>query len=131
MPIYISRTLTWRNLHQLSVTMSRVSYFSLRTHTGTGVSHSQHRKKQQQTKNKQKTPKRFGRNSGEWTKRVEISKERIPSSRRRMNLYRPTPGFKGRIFELWILLNRWELNFCLRSSPLQGLTYGTYHMACM
>ena len=29
------------NLHQLSVTMSRVTYFVLRTHTGTDVSHSQ------------------------------------------------------------------------------------------
>ena len=32
------------NLHQLSVTMSRVTYSILRAHTGTGVSHSQHRK---------------------------------------------------------------------------------------
>ena len=32
------------NLHQLSVTMSRVTYFILRAHTGTCVSHSQHRK---------------------------------------------------------------------------------------
>ena len=28
----------------MSVTMSRVTYFILRAHTGTGVSHSQHRK---------------------------------------------------------------------------------------
>ena len=33
-----------RNLHQLSVMMSRVTYFILRAHTGTGVSHSQHSK---------------------------------------------------------------------------------------
>ena len=40
--------------------MSRVSYFSLRTHTGTGVSHSQHRKKQQQqTKNSEEVWKKF------------------------------------------------------------------------
>ena len=32
------------NLHQLSVTMSRVTYFILHAHTGTLVSHSQHRK---------------------------------------------------------------------------------------
>ena len=32
------------NLHQLSVTMSRVTYFILRSHIGTVVSHSQHRK---------------------------------------------------------------------------------------
>ena len=31
------------NLHQLSVAMSRVSYLILRAHTGTNVSHSQHR----------------------------------------------------------------------------------------
>ena len=30
------------NLNQLCVTTSRVAYFILRTHTGTGVSHSQH-----------------------------------------------------------------------------------------
>ena len=32
------------NLHQLSVTVSRMTYFILPAHTGTGVSHSQHRK---------------------------------------------------------------------------------------
>ena len=32
------------NLHQLSVTMSRVTYFILWAHTGTAVRHSQHRK---------------------------------------------------------------------------------------
>ena len=32
------------SLHQLSVTMIRVTYFVLRAHTGTGVSHSQHRR---------------------------------------------------------------------------------------
>ena len=32
------------NMLQLSVTTSRVTYFILRVHTGTGVSHSQHRK---------------------------------------------------------------------------------------
>ena len=31
------------NLHQLSVTTSRVTYFILQAHTGTGVSHSQYR----------------------------------------------------------------------------------------
>ena len=33
------------NLHQLCVTKSRVTYFILQAHTGTGVSHSQHWKK--------------------------------------------------------------------------------------
>ena len=32
------------NFHQLSVTISRVTYFMVRAHTGTGVSQSQHRK---------------------------------------------------------------------------------------
>ena len=33
------------NLHQMSVTTSRVTKFSLQAHTGTGVSHNQHTKK--------------------------------------------------------------------------------------
>ena len=32
------------NLHQSSITTSRVTYFILRAHTGTGVSHNKHRK---------------------------------------------------------------------------------------
>ena len=52
--------------------MSKVTCFILRAHTGTGVSHSQHRKK---------IKKDFGNNAGEWTGRVEISKEEFPSSR--------------------------------------------------
>ena len=32
------------NLNQMSVTTSRVTYFILLAHTGTSVSHSQHRK---------------------------------------------------------------------------------------
>ena len=32
----------------------------------------------------------------------------------------PSPGLKRRTFKLWVL-NRWDLNFCVRSSPLQGL----------
>ena len=58
------------NLHQLSVTMSRVTYLILRAYTATGVSHSQHRKKHT------KTLGRFWKNAGEWTGRVEISKEK-------------------------------------------------------
>ena len=38
------------------------------------VSHSQHRKNRE----------RFGKNAGEWTGRVEISKKEIPSSKRSM-----------------------------------------------
>ena len=33
------------NLPQLSIMMSRVTYFILQAYTGSGVSHSQHRKK--------------------------------------------------------------------------------------
>ena len=34
-----------------------------------------------------KTQKRFGKNAGEWTRRVEISKEDIPGSKRSMYGY--------------------------------------------
>ena len=58
------------------VIMSRVTYFIVWFHTGTSVSHSQHRKK-------------FGEalNVGEWIKRLEISKEEIPGSKRNMYGY--------------------------------------------
>ena len=36
-----------------------------------------------------------------------------------MPIYRPTPGFKGTTFKLCVL-TRWDLNFCVRSSPLRG-----------
>ena len=61
--------------------MSRVTYFILRAHTETGVSHSQHRKHSGEF---------FvvvfffflgGGNAGEWTGGVEIGKEEIPGSR--------------------------------------------------
>ena len=52
---------------------SRVTYFILRAYTGTGVSHSQHRKKNRE---------RFGKNAGEWTGRAEKSEEEIPGSKR-------------------------------------------------
>ena len=35
-----------------------------------------------------------------------------------MAIYWPTPGFKGRTFKLCVL-NRWDFNFCVRSSPLR------------
>ena len=66
------------NLHQLSVTMSRVIYLIPRAHTGTGVSHSQYRKKSGEVLEKK---------AGEWTGRVEISKEEIPGSKRSMYGY--------------------------------------------
>ena len=49
------------NLHKLSVTTSRVSYFILRAHTGTGVSHSQHRRNSGEVLEKMQV------NAPEWT----------------------------------------------------------------
>ena len=60
---------------------SRVTHFILQAYTGTGVSHSQHRKK---------IGRGFGINAGEWTGRVEISNEEIPGSKRSMYGYIPT-----------------------------------------
>ena len=55
-----------------------MTYFILRAYTGTGVSHSQHRKNRERG---------FGKNAGGWTGRVEISKEEIPGSKRSMYGY--------------------------------------------
>ena len=57
---------------------SRVTYFILQAYTGTCVSHSQHRKK---------IGRGFGKKAGEWTRRVEISKEEIPGSKCSMHGY--------------------------------------------
>ena len=58
-----------------------------------------------------KTRERLLENASEWTGRVEISKKEVP-------LYWPTPGFKRRTFKLCVL-NRWDFNFCVRSSRLR------------
>ena len=50
---------------------SRVTYFILRAYTGAGVSHSR----------QEKFGRGFGKSAGEWTGRVEISKEEIPDSK--------------------------------------------------
>ena len=46
------------------------------------------------TANSEKTPERFGRgfgkNAGDWTGRVEISKEEVPGSARSMHGHIPT-----------------------------------------
>ena len=63
----------FRELSTREPASSRVTYFILRAYTGTRVSHSEHRKK---------IGKRFGKNACEWTRRVEISKEEIPGSKR-------------------------------------------------
>ena len=57
---------------------NRVTYFIVRAYTGTGGSHRQHKKK---------IGRGFGINASEWTGRVEISKEEIPGSKRRMYGY--------------------------------------------
>ena len=62
----------------------------------------------------------FGKNAGEWTGRVEISKEKsLAISVACMAICLPTPGFKWRTFKLCVL-NKWDFNFCVRSSPLRG-----------
>ena len=38
-------------------------------------------------------------------------------------IFSPTPHYKGRTFELWVL-NRKILNFCVRITPLRGSTEG-------
>ena len=54
-----------------------MTYVILRAYTGIGVSHSQ----------REKIARGFGKNAGEWTGRVEISKEEIPGSKHSMYGY--------------------------------------------
>jgi len=62
------------NLHQLSVTINRVTYFILRATQVPVLA----------TANTGKNPERLWENTGEWAGRVEISKEEIPGSKRGM-----------------------------------------------
>ena len=57
---------------------SRVTYFIVRAYPGTGVIHSQRRKKLGEVLEKK---------AGDWTGKVEISKEEIPGSKRSMYGY--------------------------------------------
>ena len=66
--LFIFRGHLTREPASVFCTMSRVTYFTLRAHTRTGVSHSQHRK----------TRERLWKNAGEWIGRVEITTEEIP-----------------------------------------------------
>ena len=68
----------FRGHSTLKPASGRVTYFILRAYTGTGVSHSQHRKKSGEVLEK---------NAGKWIGRVEISKEEIPGSKRSMYDY--------------------------------------------
>ena len=111
---YKSCFLSWFIFHGHSTqepASSRVTCLILRICTGTGVSHSQYRGK--------KIGRGFGKNAGEWTRRVEIRKKSLAVCIACMALYWPTPGFKGRTFKLCIL-TRWDFNFSIRSSPVQG-----------
>ena len=86
---------------------SRVTYFILQANTGTGVSHSQH------TINRE----RFGKNAGEWTGRVEISKEEIPGSK--CNMYIDLlKALKGERLSS-VFSPDGGFNFCICSSPLR------------
>ena len=107
--LYSART-QHGNLHQLSVTMSRMTYIILRAHWGTCVSHIDTGKHQE----------RLWKNAVEWTGREEISKGEFPGSSRSKHGYiRICFGLKkGKTFELWVFLDRCDLNFRVRSSPL-------------
>ena len=102
------------NLHKSSVTTSKVTYFILPAHTGTGVSHSQ----TQEALRREVLGKK---NAGEWIGRVEISKGKIPGSRRSMHGYILTSdllhAFKGEPLSSGCSHRR-DFNFCVRSSPL-------------
>ena len=89
---------------------SRVTYFILRAYTGTGVSHSQHRKKSAKILEKMQV------NGPEGEKLAR--KKSLAVSVACMAIYRPTPGFKGRTFKLCVFI-RWDFNFCVHSSPLR------------
>ena len=66
----------WHSTRKLA--SNRVTYFILRAYSATGVSHCQNRKK---------IGRGFWINAGEWTGRIEISKEEIPGSKRSMYGY--------------------------------------------
>ena len=70
---------------------------------------------------RKKIGRAFGKNAGEWTGRVEISKEELPGSKRSMYGYILTYSRLERenFFKLCVL-TRWDFNFCVCSSPLRG-----------
>ena len=61
----------------------------MQTHTGTFVSHSQHRKNLGEVLAKEKN------NAGEWTRRIEISKKSLAAGVACVAIYAPAVGFKG------------------------------------
>ena len=76
--MFLSLFIFREHLKREPASKRRVTCFILRAYTGTGVSHSQHRKKSGEV---------LGKKSGEWTGSVEISKEEIPGSKRSMYGY--------------------------------------------
>ena len=123
MPIYIPRALNTGTCIKSRWRHCRVTCLDLRVHTGTCAGHSQHRKNSGEALEK---------NEGEWTGKVTISQEEIPGSRRCvacLAINWPTPGVKGTTFEPWVL-SRWDLNFCVSSSPMRawGRGWGRGHM---
>ena len=74
------------NLHQVSVTMSRMSYFILRANTGTGVSHSQ----------QEKLGRGFGKMQVKGPEGSKLARKKfLAVGVASMAIYGPTPGFKG------------------------------------
>ena len=100
------------DLPQLSVMMSRVTYSILRAHTGTGVSHSQHKKNSRDV---------WGKNADEWTKRVKLARKKsLAVGLACRTISGPVPGFKKkRTFAFWVP-NRWVFHFCVWSTPLRS-----------
>ena len=75
------------------------------------------------TANKGKTQVRFwGEKKKEkvyWQGRYKLAREKfVAVGIACMALYWPTPGFQRRTFVVWVP-NRWDLHFCICSSPLQ------------
>ena len=69
-----------------------------------------------------------GKKSGEVLQKMQVNglegrnkarKKFLTVSVACMAIYWPTQGFKRRTFKLRVL-NRWDINFCVRSSPLRG-----------
>ena len=79
------------------------------------------------TANTGKIGRGFGKIAGARTGSVEISKEEksLAVSIACMAIYWPTTGFKGRMFKLCVL-TRWDLSFCVRSSPLRRWLHAKY-----
>ena len=80
---------------------SRVSYSILMAYSGTGASHSQRREKS-----------------------VEILAKMQVNGLEERNMYGyilTYSSFEGRTFKICVL-TRWDLNFCVRTSPLRGVS---------